>query len=133
MNIRRLASISLGDLFTRLLFCALGLLLLLPAAYKLGTYLQFRTRALAVDGVILESSQGRDMGARPLVEYEDRQGRLYERKSRAKTHWFFAPRAGEKVKVFYDPQDPSEAIVDSAFHYVLLPLGLIWAGAACLV
>ena len=72
------------------------------------------------------------MGGRPFVEYKDMQGTSYERKSKAKTHWFFAPKVGEKIKVFYDERDPTEAIVDNTFHYILLPLFLIISGISCI-
>lgn len=68
------------------------------------------------------------MGGRPFVEYKDLQGKSYERKSKAKTHWFVSPRVGEKIKVFYDKRDPNIAIVNDTFHYIILPLGFIITG-----
>ena len=69
------------------------------------------------------------MGGRPFVEYKDMQGTSYERKSKAKTHWFFAPKVGEKIRVFYDKRDPNIAIVDNTFYYIVLPLCFIIAGS----
>ena len=108
----------------------MGLLFLLPSAYKLYTYCVFRYHAIAVDGVISHASRGRDLGSRPFVEYRDLQGNAYERKSKAKTHWFYAPQVGERLKVYYDQRDPTIAIVDSMFHYVVMPL-LFFAAGAC--
>ena len=123
---------SIGNRVTQLIMVALGLLLLLPAAVKLTTYGQFRYRAVAVEGRVVGPSPGRGLGGRPFVEYKDRQGNVYETKSRAKTHWFFAPQAGETLKVFYDSRDPAVAIVNSNAHYIFFPLGFMAAGAGCL-
>jgi len=123
---------SFGNLFTKLLFLALGFLFLIPSAYKLYTYGVFRYHAIFVDGIIVDASRGRDLGGRPFVKYRDLLGKSYESKSKVKTHWFFAPQVGEKIKVFYDNRDPNQAIIDSTFHYVLLPLGFISAGVVFL-
>lgn len=125
--------ISIGNLTTKLIVLSLGLLFLLPSAYKLYSYGVFRYRAIAVEGVIVDASRGRDLGGRPFVAYSDLQGNPYERKSRAKTHWFFAPQVGEKITVFYDQRDPETAIVDSPFHYILLPIFFITVGACFLI
>jgi hypothetical protein len=85
-----------------------------------------------VVGFIIDSSRGRDLGGRPFIEYKDQQGKLYQKKSIAKTHWFFSPKVGEKMKVFYDERDPNIAIVDSKFHYIFLPLCFIAVGVCFL-
>lgn len=123
---------SIGNLFTRLIVLSLGLLFLLSSGYKLCTYCAFRYHAISVDGIIVDPSRGRDIGGRPFVEYKDSLGNLYGRKSRAKTHWFFAPKIGEKVKVHYDKSDPNVAIVDSTLHYIFFPLIFIAMGAGLL-
>ena len=125
-------TLSKENFVTRLIILCLGLLFLLPSAYKLFTYCVFRYHAIAVDGVISHSSRGRDLGSRPFVEYRDRQGNSYERKSKAKTHWFYAPQVGEKLTVYYDERDPTIAIVDSKFHYIIMPLFFIAAGVSFL-
>ena len=112
---------------------SLGLLFLLPPAYKLYNYCVFRAHAISVDGIITDALRGGDMGGRPFVEYKDLQGKSYERKSKAKTHWFFAPKVGEKITVFYDESDPTKAIVDNTFHYIVLPLCFILAGTCCIL
>jgi hypothetical protein len=85
-----------------------------------------------VEGIITDASRGRDMGGRPFVQYKDLHGNSYERKSKAKTHWFFAPKVGEKIRVFYDKSNPNVAIVDNTFHYIILPLFLAAIGVCCL-
>ena len=119
---------AVGDVATKILMLVLGLLFLLPPAYKLVTYAVFRFHAITVEGTIADGSRGRDLGGRPFVEYTDQQGNAYEIKSKAKTHWLFAPKVGEKLKVFYDERDPGKAIVNSNIHYIFIPLCFIAAG-----
>ena len=120
---------SIGNFTTKLIILFFGLFFLLPPGYKLYTYCAFRFNAVPVDGIIVDPSRGRDLGGRPFVEYKDSRGNSYERKSKAKTHWFFAPKVGEKIKVFYNKRDPNVAIVNSAFYYIYLPLFFIVIGA----
>jgi Protein of unknown function (DUF3592) len=122
----------IGKLATRLLILFFGLLFLLPPAYKLYKYCAFRYHAVSVDGIITGPSGGRDLGGRPFVEYKDSLGHSYERKSRAKTNWFFRPKVGNKIKIFYNKRDPHVAIVDSEFYYIVLPLCLMAIGACFL-
>lgn len=123
---------SIGKFVTKLIILSFGLLFLIAPAYKLYTYCVFRYDAVSVDGIIIDSSSGRDLGGRPFVEYKDLRGNAHERKSKAKTHWFFTPEVGEKVQVFYNKRDPNEAIVDSSFHYIILPLFFIAVGSTFL-
>ncbi len=123
---------SAGNIATKLIILSLGLLFLLPSAYKLYTYCTFRYHAISADGIITDASRGRDLGGRPFVTYQDLLGNSYERKSKAKTHWFFAPKVGEKIKVLYDKRNPAVAIVDSTIHYIVLPLIFIATGACLL-
>lgn len=123
---------SKENLATRLIMLSMGVLFLLPSACKLYSYCVFRYHAIAVDGVISHASRGRDLGSRPFVEYRDLQGNTYERKSKAKTHWLYAPQVGEPLKVYYDQRDPETAIVDSKFHYIVMPLFFIAIGACFL-
>jgi hypothetical protein len=119
-----------GNLVTMLFMALLGFLFLVPATYKLYNYCRFRTHSVAVYGIIDKASRGRDWGARPLVQYEDFQGNVYEIKSKAKTHWFIAPKKGERIKVLFLAQNPENAIVDSLFHYIVFPVLLMAVGAA---
>lgn len=126
-------SIGFGNLMTQALMLAFGLLLLVPCAYKLTTYLIFRNHAVAVDGVIDKPARGMELGSRPFVEYKDLHGKVFHIKSKAKTHWFYAPEKGAKIKVFYLEKDPGSAMVDSLFYYVFLPLGFMAVGGAIVV
>ena len=122
-------STGLGNLMTRLLMLFFGLILLVPCAYKLYAYCVFRSQAIAVYGIVDKPARGMELGSRPFVEYKDLQGNVYSKKSRAKTHWVYAPEKGEKICVFYLEKDPKTAMVDSLFHYVILPLGFMALGA----
>ena len=123
----------IGKVATRLLILFLGLLFLLPPAYKLYSYCAFRYHAVSVEGNIIGPTGGRGLGGRPFVEYKDSLGHSYERKSKAKINWLFRPKVGKKIKVFYDKRDPQVAIVDSQFYYFVLPLCFIAIGACFLV
>jgi hypothetical protein len=103
---------SIGNYATKIIILFFGLLFLLPSAYKLYTHCDFRFHAISVNGIIIDSSRGKDLGSRPFIGYKDLLGHSYERKSKVKTHWFFAAKAGEKIKVFYDKHDPTVAIVE---------------------
>ena len=126
-------SIGFGNLMTHVLMLFFGLLLLVPCAYKLATYVVFRNHAIAVDGIIDKPARGMEMGSRPFVKYKDLLGNAYYMKSKAKTHWFCAPEKGAKIKVFYLEKDPETAMVDSLFYYVFLPLGFMAVGGAIVV
>ena len=122
-----------GNIVTKLFMVSLGFLFLVPSTYKFYNYCRFRTQSVAVYGVVDKASRGRDWGARPLVQYEDFQGNVYEIKSKAKTHWFVAPKEGEPIRVLFLVQNPEDAIVDSLFHYIVFPVLLIAVGAATVV
>jgi len=125
--------IGFGNLMTQVLMLFFGLLLLVPCAYKLTTYVVFRNHAIAVDGIIDKPARGMELGSRPFVEYKDLQGNVYYMKSKAKTHWFYAPKKGAKIKVFYLEKDPGTAMVDSLFYYVFLPLGFMAVGGVIVI
>lgn len=122
---------SIDTLFIRFFILALGLILLLPAVNKLYTYGAYRYHGSVVYGMVDHPSSGRDLGGRPLIRYEDKSGNRHEFKSRAKTHWFHRPAKGERIKIFTHWNKPEQAIVDSLFYYVLLPLIFLVAGCYC--
>lgn len=121
-----------GNLFVKLFALSLGLVFLLPSAYKFYGYCSFRYHSVAVSGNVSKPMQGRDIGARPFVEYKDTHGNVYDVRSKAKTNWFFAPKYGDEIKVLFLEQNPQVAIVDSAFYYILLPLVFCAIGAVFL-
>lgn len=123
-------SAIIGQLSLRIFVFFLGLLLVLPALNKLYTYYNYRYLGSMTYGVIDHPSSGRDIGGRPLIQYRDPAGRVHEFKSKAKTHWFYAPKKGEKIKVFIHKNDTQKAIVNSMFHYVFLPL-ILFATGSC--
>lgn len=125
-----MASSQQSNFAVQVMVLLMGLFILIPFAYKFYTYCAFRYHAVTTQGVIADPLQGGDWGGRPYVEYQTPEGRTFGFKTKAKTHWFFAPGKGEKVGVFYLEADPKTAIVDSLFHYIILPLALCALGAA---
>lgn len=122
-------SSRVGDLIPKLFMLLIGIMFVIPPVYKLYTYCSFRYRSISVYGVVSDHSRGRGMGGRPFVKFADQSGNHYEIKSQAKTHWFYAPRQGEKIRVFYLKDAPQVAIVDSTFHYIVFPLSLVIIGS----
>jgi hypothetical protein len=122
---------SRGNVITQLVVLSLGLLFFIPSAYNIYSYCLFRTQAITVQGVIEDPLQGKDWGGRPFIEYRDLQGNTHGFKTRAKTHWFRTPEKGETLTVYFSEDDPQNAMTDSPFHYVILPLffGVMGGGA----
>lgn len=118
----------LGTIVFRIFIFLLGVIMVLPALNMLYTYCNYRYLGSIAYGTIDHPSSGRDLGGRPLIKYLDKVGNVHEFKSKAKTHWFASPERGEKIKVFIHGSDMQKAIVDSLFHYVLLPLVFLAAG-----
>ena len=118
----------MSTLLIRSFIFLLGVLVLAAGLNKFSTYCFYRLRGVAVYGVVDHPSSGRGLGGRPVVQYADRSGTLHEFKSVAKTHWFYRPEAGEKIKIYYDNKQPHKAIVDNWFFYLFLPLLLIVVG-----
>jgi len=121
----------IGNMFTKGFTLMIGLLLMLPSAYKVYSYCLFRSQSVVVNGIIDKPLWGGGgFGGRPLITYTDLQGKTHEFRSKAKTHWFFAPRTGEEITVFYLAQDPKTAMVDSMFYHLFLPLFFVVTGAS---
>jgi len=124
-------SASPGAVFVRFFVFSLGLLLVIPACHKLYSYGSYRYKGTAGYGTISHPLSSRDMGGRPLIRYTDGEGTTHEFKSRAKTHWFYTPRKGERVKIYFHKDRPDEVIVANPFHYVVLPLVFLAVGSYC--
>ena len=120
-----------GEILTRIVLVIVGLIMFIPAANKLSTYCSLRFFGTNTDGIVTHSSSSRDLGGRPLIQYSDGEGGIYEFKSKAKTHWFKRPAVGEKIDVFFDKNNPTMVVVNNLFYYVFLPLIFIIAGSYC--
>ena len=120
-----------GEIFTRILILVLGLIMFIPAANQLYRYCQLQFFGIHATGTVTHSSSSRDWGGRPLIQYEDQEGSLYEFKSKVKTHWFTKPVKGEKIEVLFARADSSQVIVDSIFYYVIVSLIFLVAGCYC--
>lgn len=121
----------IGTGFMRIFILLLGLMMLLSALNKLYIYCSYRYLGHMTYGIVDHPSSGRDIGGRPLIQYKDLTGRVHEFKSRAKTHMFYTPQKGEKIKIFIHQSDPQKVIVDNLFYYVFLPLIFLVAGCYC--
>lgn len=124
---------EMGKLFIQSFIFLLGFMVFAAGGSKIYTYAHYRFRGEATLGEVEHPASSRGLGGRPLIQYEDSSGLLHEFKSVAKTHWFFRPATGEKIKIYYDRDDPRNAIVDSLFFYVVLPVLFICIGGFCCV
>jgi hypothetical protein len=122
-----------GWLVQKLVAVVCALCLLIPFTYRLYTYGVFKYQSVAADGIVVKSLRGRDIGGRAFLEYKDVHGRVHEIVSRYKINWFFAPREGERVRVLFLPHAPEKALVDSSFHYLVVPLACMAVGIALLI
>ena len=119
-----------GPSFNKLMAIVSGICLIIPFGCRLYTHSVFTCQSVSVEGVVVKSLRGRDIGGRALVEYKDPNGNVYEVPSKYKIHWFFAPTQGEQIGVRFMANDPEIAIVDSLFHYIFVPSGCIVVGIA---
>ena len=118
----------IGTISLRIFIFLLGLIMALPAVNLLYTYYKYRCQGEVTYGIVDHPSSDRGLGGRPLIQYKDFLGEVHEFKSKAKTHWFYTPKKGEKIKVFFDKNEPQRAIVDSLCYYFFLPLIFLTAG-----
>lgn len=123
-----MGSSLIGNLLVKIVTLLLGLILFLPSSYKLYTYCIFRYSSTAVYGTIEKPMQSRDIGNRPFIVFKDTQGKEHEFRSKAKTNWFFANKKGDEIKVLFLKNDPQQAIVDSVFYYIVLPISFCCMG-----
>lgn len=121
----------IGGIITRLFIFSLGIIMIIPALNQLYTYGNYIFWGDSTYGVIDHPASSRDIGGRPLIRYEDMTGSIHEFKSRAKTHLFFTPQRGEKIKILIAGDDSRKAIVNNLFHYLVLPLIFLVAGGYC--
>ena len=120
----------LKNLFPQLLMIFLGSILLVPSGYQLYAYGRFLCNAVPGTVIVDKPMSGSDLGGRPFVQFRDLQGQVFGFKTKAKTHWFFAPQKGEKINILFLPEKPDTAIVDNKFHYLVLPLVFVLIGGA---
>lgn len=110
----------------------LGVILLFPATVKVTRYGILCMHSTAVTGTVTRAGMGAYMGAKPYVAFTDRHGMVHEIKSRVNYHWFFAPTVGSAMRVRYPSNQPESAIVDSYFHYLVIPMLFILMGGTIL-
>jgi hypothetical protein len=118
-------------------FVLLGLLLLAGGFFFYGRTAKFRQRAIATEGVVCdlqvgETSDGDDV-YHPVFRYRTREGHEYTIRSDTGTN---PPgfKIGQSVGIFYDPDKPSDARIDTFAQLWLVPLILLLAGTLiCIV
>jgi hypothetical protein len=112
-------------------FVLLGLLPLAGGYFFYRKTARFRKRAIATEGVVCElqvgeTSEGEDV-YHPIFRYRTREGREYTIRSNTGTN---PPgfKIGQSVGIFYDPDKPSDARIDTFAQLWLVPLLLFVAG-----
>ena len=121
----------MGKLFIQSFIFLIGIMVLASGASKLYKYCSSRFLGESAYGIVDRPSAGRGLGGRPLIQYEDSSGVMHEFKSVAKTHWFYRPKAGEKIKIFIKKSEPQHAIVDSWIFYLFFPILFLVVGSYC--
>ncbi|MBT8346752.1 MAG: DUF3592 domain-containing protein [Desulfofustis sp.] len=123
----------MSKLFIQLFILSLGVMVFAAGASKIYTYGNYRVWGESTYGVVERPASGRGLGGRPLVRYEDNSGLVHEFKSVAKTHWLFRPVTGDKIKIYFSKDEPQNAIIDSLFFYLFLPILFISVGGFCCI
>lgn len=120
----------IGDYFTKAFVLGLSLLLIVPTAYKMYDYFSKRNQSMSTEAIVLtDPAIGSDLSSRPLVQYTDHLGKVYEHKSKINFYWIFSPKKGEYLTVYYKKDAPDEAFIDSFYYYIILPFQLFLMGA----
>ena len=104
---------------------ALGLVLVIAGAFWFQHQTAFLGRALSANGIVLRNETTEDSDNKPsfhaVVAFTDRSGReLTVRDSLGTSPAWFS--AGDKVKVFYSPQNSADAKLDRGIWNWLVPL-----------
>lgn len=115
-------------------FLIVGLGLLVGGAYALSSTHEFIQKSETANGTVVDLERSRSRRSttyHPVVRFTARDGKEYEVRSSAGSN---PPgyRIGEGVRVFYDPDDPDHARIDSFFSLWGIPtmlggMGLVFA------
>jgi hypothetical protein len=117
------------------LFSLIGIGLLLGAIAMVVSTMNFRTKASATQGVVVDMIQsgGGSSGVmyKPVYEYQDQNGRTHRYTPSASSNPP-AHRMGERMLIYFDPQHPEEAAASGFMATWFLPsifgfLGTIFA------
>lgn len=114
----------------------IGLLLLLGAAFAVWSTNAWLSRAVEVNGSVVEMVRVRDSDSTgylftPLVQFRTMDGRTIEFQSTLRTN---PPtyRSGEAVSVLYDPDEPNSAAIRGFFSLWFMPMILAFIGTVFL-
>ena len=122
------------------IFVAIGVVLLIIGGLVTWHTVEFKSKAESAEGTVIEMQPRHSDGSTtyaPVVEFETAGGELVTYHSSSSS----SPPAydvGESVEVLYDPNDPSEAKINSFFNLWFLPLllagmGIVFGGIGGLV
>lgn len=117
-----------GNIFTNIFILSIGLLFLLPAAYKIHRFASFSHNAFLVNGTVEKEGTGRFLGSKPFIRYASEDGSEHEFKSEINYYWFFAPNKGNDIEILVLKDFPGSAITNSYLHYIIIPLILFSIG-----
>ena len=103
-----------------LFFLIPGILLLLLGLVTIALNASFVNRAMATEGIVVEvevvhapPKWGNDVDYNVIVEFRTTKGLLV----RLEEKDFFKTYVGDKVKVFYNPSNPFEAMIYTAWWF----------------
>lgn len=109
---------------------SIGMLFVIPPSYKVYAYAAVYINAVPTEGIVTKAGVGNFLGSRPFVKYTDRHGKVHEFKSEINFYWLFMPQKGDPIDLLVRQDTPDAAIINSYFHYIVLPLLLLSVGLA---
>lgn len=115
-------------LFLKGFVLLLGLVIIIPTLSKFLHYATVRLHCTHVYGSVTRTGHGQYLGSKPYVTFKDGKGDVYEVRSAVNYYFLFAPKRGDRLRVYYSASDPQSALVDNWVHYLLLPLVFLSIG-----
>lgn len=111
----------MGHFLTKCIILIFSLLFIIPCSYKIYSYMNLKKESLMTIGKVVKSGKGQYLGCKPYIEFYDTEGSKIEIKSAINYHIFFCPKIGDKIKILYKKNDPTNAIVAGILHYFVIP------------
>ena len=105
---------------------------IIPFSYKIYTFVNHKKESLIAIGKVVKQGKGQYLGCKPYIEFFDFEGSQIEIKSEINFHIFFCPKIGDKIKIYYNKNEPKNALIASRLHYFIIPGLFIILGIYCL-